>query len=127
MVDEFVGRDGLSEKTFDSGGHQAIQSIALNEPGAEKNGNVATDFPQPLESFLTIHERHRQIEQNELEGMRLSPEKIERLETRLRCNNVISSVGQQAFHQNERHLLIVDDQNALLWSRHFGDRLRLHE
>ena len=80
MIDEFVGSDRFSKKSFDSSSHHPIQPIALNESGTEKNRNVLADLSQSLECFLAVHERHCQVEQDKLEGMRLSPEKIERLE-----------------------------------------------
>ena len=77
VVDDFIWRERFAQKSGDPGVHQTIESIALNKSSAENDWNVGANFAKPLECFLAVHERHGQVEQDQLKRVRLPAEKIE--------------------------------------------------
>ena len=54
----------------------------------------------------------REIEQDEIELARVFPEEIERVKTGLRDDHGIAGLGKNSLAENERHRLVVHDQDA---------------
>ena len=96
MIDNFIGRERLAQKPRDSGIHETIEPVTANETGAKNHCNIAPDFAEPMKRFLAVHERHRQIEQDELEGLRLPAEKIESFKAGLRGHYLVTRFAQEA-------------------------------
>ncbi len=88
MIDNLFRRERLSQKSRNAGFHQTIEAIASNETGAKNDWYIGSNFAQPMKGFFAVHEGHRQIEQNQLERLRLPPKEIERFKSRLRGHDV---------------------------------------
>jgi len=80
MIDNLIRREWFSQKPGNARFHQAVESILSNKSGAQNNRYFGSNLAQPMKCFFAVHERHCQIEQDQLESVRLSTKKIERFE-----------------------------------------------
>src|SRR3984893_13741426 len=127
MIDNLSGHERLSQKSCDSILHQSVESILSDKSCAENDRDVGPNFAQTMKGFFSIHEWHGQVEQNQLDCLRLPSKEIESFKSRLRGHNLVTCFAQQTLDQNQRHRFVVDHENGLLRSRHLGDRLRFNK
>jgi Fe-S cluster assembly ATP-binding protein len=112
----------FAEKTCQAGAEHPVEAFLGDEAGTEKDYDVRTNVPQTSKGFFAIHERHGEVEQNQIEMARTLAEKIQALKARLGGHDFESGVHEHAFGENERHRLIVDDQkrSPLFFRRRHG-------
>ena len=102
MIDDLIRRERFAKKSDDSILHQTIQAIALNETVAKNDGDIGADFTQAMKCFLSIHEWHGQVEQDQLKRVRLATKQIECFKAGLRGDGVVTGFAQQSFDQDKR-------------------------
>jgi len=90
----------------------AVEALLGHETGAEKDDGFRINVPEPDKSFFAIHERHREIEQDQIEVMRTLPENIETFETGLRGHDFEPCFGQNPFSQDKSHRFVIHDEDA---------------
>ena len=83
MRDHLVRPMRLAEKSGHARGEHAVEPFLRDEARAEQHDGFGVNLAEPAESFFAIHERHREIEQNEIKVGRTFAEKIETFKTRL--------------------------------------------
>ena len=99
-----------------------IEALLLHEAGAKHDPHVGPQSAEALEGFLAIHQRHAEVEQDEIEVARAGAEEIEAFETGLRGDNVVAGVAQEFAREDEEHFLVVHHHDALsLASRAVSD------
>ena len=99
MIDDLVRRQRFAQETGQTCAHEPLKTVLLNKTGAKQDRYIRPNFAEPMKRFFAVHERHRQVEKNELVALRLPPEKIQTFETRLRCDYAIARSGQKRFDQ----------------------------
>ena len=76
------------KETRHPGVDHPIESILGNESSAEEDNDVRANAFEAAKSFFAVHERHREVEQNQIEVARALAEKIQALKTRLRSFDI---------------------------------------
>src|SRR6266404_7205628 len=66
-VDNLIRCEWFSQKPCDASLHQPVESILSNKSSAQNNWHVGSNLAQPMKRLFSVHERHCQIEQNQLE------------------------------------------------------------
>ena len=96
MIDNLVRCEWFSQKSGDASFHQTLESIGPDESGAEDHRNVTSYFPETVKRFLAVHERHGQVEQDQVDCPRLATKNIKRFKTRLSGDDMIPRLAQKA-------------------------------
>jgi hypothetical protein len=77
ICDQLLRTMRFPEKPGHSRGHHPIEPFLGNKAGAQENHRVGANGSETAERFLAVHERHREIEQNEIEVVRALAEEIQ--------------------------------------------------
>jgi len=108
VADYFVRCDWFTEETGESFGHEPLQTVMLNKTSAHDNWHVRAQFAKPMKSFFTIHERHRQIEKDEIELECLLAKMIQAFKPGLRGGDLIVCVAQDSANEAQCCLLVIN-------------------
>ena len=103
---------GFSQKPRHARAEHSVEAFLGDEAGAEKDHDIRTNAAQTTKGLFAVHERHGEVEQDQVEMGRTFPEKIQALETRLRGHDFKTCFHKHAFGKNESHRLVVDDQKG---------------
>ena len=123
VTDYFVRCDRFTQETGESFGHEPLQTFMLNETSAHDNWHVRAQFAKPMKSFFTIHERHRQIEKDEIELECLLAKVIQAFKPGLRGGDLVVRVAQDSANEAQRCLLVINYEDVRFFTaglRSFG-------
>ena len=121
VADYFVWCDRFTEETGESFGHEPLQTFMLNETGAHDNWHIRPQFAEPMKSFFAVHERHRQIEQDEIELEPFLAKMIQAFKAGLRGGDLVVGVAEDCTNEAQCCLLVINYEDL----RFFTARLRI--
>src|ERR1017187_4677807 len=99
MTNDLVGCDWLAQKTRKTRAQHSIQAFLIDEAGAKHDWHIRTDLMQASECFLAVHERHGEIEKNEVEAVRAATKNVQAIEARLGGDDMEARLGESSLHQ----------------------------
>jgi hypothetical protein len=107
---ELVGPMRFADGPSETGGEHAVDPFLRlgKEAGAEENDDTRIDGAETAERFFAIHERHRKIEQNQIERIRSVPELFQAFEPGLDRRYVEPGFREDAVGQNARRRFVIN-------------------
>ena len=93
--------------------HSVNPTLGLGEKSrAEENHHLWVNPQKAPESFFAVHERHGEIEQNQIEPTGALPKLFQTFEAGLNSGYLESGLGKNAEGQNAGGWLIIDNENS---------------
>lgn|GEM_PF-4767349 len=104
----------LANEARQTAGQHALDALLGRgeKTSTEKCHHVRINAAQVPKGFFAIHERHRKIQQDKIEPVRLLPKTFQAFKSGLDRGHFKPGFGEDAVSQNPGCWLVIHDENA---------------
>ena len=106
-------RVGLRDEAAQPARQHALQPPLLGKTAAQHHRHLGVDLDQFRENVRAIHDRHREIEDDERDLVAQLAVHLDRLETIARRDHAVALVAQHALREHGDEILVIHDHHQL--------------